>query len=247
MTTEEHVRFESDGLQLSGVLNTPDKESPVIIFSHGFGSDKSSQRLFVRAGREFAKNGLATLRFDSRGCGDSEGYYKDYNMTTKLRDIKAAVNFAKIQNNINPNKIGLTGISYGGSASIIFASKNKEIKCVDVWAPGILQEGFGPAFIEEAMRRGSVTSYFGGNVYKEQIIDDKKYNMYRQVSKLQIPIQITHGDMDRVVPLSEGEQLFENAKDPKKINIIKGAGHDFEYHRSTLIKYSIKWFKKWLK
>jgi uncharacterized protein len=245
---ERHVAFNSGGMKLYGVLHLPlsKKKVPCVILSHGFGSDKSSYRLFVRVGRVFAENGIATLRFDNRGCGDSEGSYKNYNMSAKLDDMKEAVKFAKEEKEIDSSKIGLAGISYGGSASVIFAARAKDesLKCVDAWAPGILSEGVGPALIEEAKRRGIVKFHYG-RLYKEQLEDDAKYKLYNESRKIRIPLQVIHGDMDTTVPLAEGEQVFENAKGPKNLKIIKGADHGFNYHRKDLIESSLKWFKKW--
>ena len=244
------VTFQSGGKQIVGMMHLPagktDEKYPCIIMVHGFAGDKSTYRLFVRTGREFAANGFAALRFDSRGCGDSEGFTKDYTMTTKLEDIGEAVKFAKSVSGVG-SKIGLVGMSYGGAAAVIFAARNREIKCVDAWAPGTLSEGFGPAAREEIIRRGFMSfGYFGGKVHKSQLEDDMKYDMYREVKKVGTPLQITHGTKDSMVPFVEGEKLFENAKEPKKFNIIEGADHSFASHKRQLISSSIEWFKKWL-
>lgn len=246
---EMPVTFHAGEKQIIGILHMPegktDEKYPCIVMVHGFAGDKSTYRLFVRAAREFAANGFAALRFDSRGCGDSEGFAKDYTMSTKLEDIGEAVKFAKSVSGVD--RIGLVGISYGGAASVIFAARNKDIKCVDAWAPGTLSEGFGPAVKEEIIRRGFINfGYFGGKVHKSQLEDDMKYDMYREVKKVNAPIQITHGTKDSMVPFVEGEKLFQNANEPKKFNAVEGADHSFASHKRQLIASSVEWFKKWL-
>ncbi len=242
------VTFRSGGKQLIGILHLPlSEKSPCIIMVHGFAADKSSCRLFVRAARQFATNGFAVFRFDSRGCGDSEGFVRDYTMTAKLEDIGEAVKFVKSFEGIDSSRLGIAGISYGGAASIIFAARSRDIKCVDAWAPGTLSEGFGPAFVEEVLKRGHANfGYYGGKIYKNQIEDDLKYDMYKEVKKLKAAVQITHGTSDTMVPFVEGEKLFSNANKPKNFNAIEGADHGFSSHKKQLIASSIAWFRKWL-
>ncbi len=251
MSKEIPVTFLSGGKQIIGILHLPDikgsQKSPCVTMVHGFAGDKSTYRLFVRAGREFAANGFAALRFDCRGCGDSEGFAKDYMMTTKLEDIGEAVKFAKCRSEIDSDRIGICGISYGGAASVIFAARNKDIKCVDAWAPGTLSEGLSPAVREEISRRGFINfGYYSGKIHKSQAEDDQKYDMYKEITKVKVPVQITHGTGDTMVPFIEGEKLFENTGKPKNLNVIEGADHSFAHHKKQLIESSVAWFKKWL-
>ena len=70
------VSFKSEGKQLVGMLHLPDKKkAPCVIMCHGYQGNKfgNHKRVFVKTARYFAKNGIASLRFDFLGCGDSEG------------------------------------------------------------------------------------------------------------------------------------------------------------------------------
>jgi len=73
---EERVTFVSGGLKLAGVLHVPDTRTrerrPAFLVLHGFGSSKDSGGS-VASARLFAELGYAALRFDMRGCGQSEG------------------------------------------------------------------------------------------------------------------------------------------------------------------------------
>ena len=74
---EERVSFVSDGLKLAGVLHVPDtrgarERRPAFLVLHGFGSSKDSGGS-VASARLFAELGYGALRFDMRGCGQSEG------------------------------------------------------------------------------------------------------------------------------------------------------------------------------
>jgi alpha/beta superfamily hydrolase len=66
------LAFKSEGKQVIGILHLPKKKkSPLIILSHGWSGNKLGawNAFFVKAVREFSKNGFAVLRFDFRGSG----------------------------------------------------------------------------------------------------------------------------------------------------------------------------------
>src|SRR5262245_61330180 len=74
---EERVTFASEGLKLVGVLHLPDGRSardplPAFLVLHGFGSNKDSGGSMATA-RMLAGFGYGALRFDMRGCGESDG------------------------------------------------------------------------------------------------------------------------------------------------------------------------------
>ena len=71
---EENVRFDSGALSLAGILNIPDGLAaddlrPAILVLHGFGSNKNSGGCI----KTFSDWGYVTVRFDMRGCGESDG------------------------------------------------------------------------------------------------------------------------------------------------------------------------------
>src|SRR5712691_8747999 len=71
----ERVSFQSDGLKLAGALHVPDggaRRRPAFLVLHGFGSNKDSGGSVATA-TMLAELGYAALRFDMRGCGESEG------------------------------------------------------------------------------------------------------------------------------------------------------------------------------
>ena len=74
--TETPVTFPSAGLKLSGVVHVPDvrpgERRPAFLVLHGFGSNKSGERRCSRPSCS-PSLGYVALRFDMRGCGESEG------------------------------------------------------------------------------------------------------------------------------------------------------------------------------
>ena len=94
---EEKVWFDSDGLKLCGVLNTPEglkpeERRPAIINLHGFGTSKDAQSMRW-PGRALTDWGYVTLRFDFRGLNESEGERGRVICLEQVEDTKAALLF----------------------------------------------------------------------------------------------------------------------------------------------------------
>lgn len=243
------VTFKSHGKQIVGMLHLPNqKNAPVIIMCHGYSADKSSGRVFVEVARKLMKNGFSVLRFDPIGSGDSEGDFKNQTLTTQLEDLRITIKYLKSRNDINNGKIGLIGWSWGGALAIIYASKYQAVSCLDLWAPGTFKETWGNAFINEIKSRKSWDVY-GTTMFKKQILDDLKYDVFKLIKKIKVPIQITNGTEDVNVPFANAKKLYSTANKPKRLVKIKGADHYFrlEKQKNKLTNSSIVWFKKWLK
>src|SRR5471030_264149 len=94
---EEPVSFSSGGLKLAGILTVPDdmhpaEARPAVMVLHGFGGNKNGGMPVVAA-ELFAKLGYVTLRFDMRGCGNSEGVRGRVICLEQVEDTKSAVSF----------------------------------------------------------------------------------------------------------------------------------------------------------
>jgi len=245
------VTFKSRGKQLVGIVHLPNKKNPnIILMCHGWNATKMGNPyyFFVKAARHFAKNGYAVLRFDHAGVGDSEGRYEDYNTTNSLADIQNAIKFLKSLSEINHEKLGLVGHSMGGMNVIITASKDKRVKCIASWA-GVAdnKDLWSPSLLDDLKRKGHL--YFAGHkVTPNSVKDDFRYATYKSIRKVFIPVLIANGDNDQDVNAGQAYKLYKNAKQPKKLLIIKNADHGFslEKHQKILFKETIKWFNKWL-
>src|SRR4051812_338720 len=114
--SEQDVVFRSDDLTLKGRLSVPagDGKHPAVIILHGFGSHKDAGN--VRQPAEMLqKLGYATLRFDMRGCGDSEGERGNLICLEQVEDTKAAVTFLQSDPRIDAARIAVMGSSFGAA------------------------------------------------------------------------------------------------------------------------------------
>jgi len=227
---ESFVRFGE--YRLAGVLHSPNEEtSACVITCHGLYSSKDSEK-YVDIGHKFSGEGLAVLRFDFRGCGESGGLFEDTSLTGRKEDLESALDFVEEQ---GYESIGVMGSSLGGTVAVLTAAKDRRVKALVTWAT--------PCHLDELFREGLLEGF------DKLRLDISKYNVVKAVKKTHCPILIVHGSLDQQVPLSHAKVLYENAKEPKDIQIIEGADHRLTdpSHRGRAVELTLEWFKKYLK
>ena len=119
---ETKVAFQSEGLVLSGILHVPDDLAPgekgaAFVVLHGFGGSKDVTE-HERQARWMCEWGYVALRFDMRGCGESEGERGRLIIEEQVRDAIAALEFLAAHEAVDPQRIGLYGDSMGAAVSI---------------------------------------------------------------------------------------------------------------------------------
>jgi hypothetical protein len=128
---EERVRFTSAGLKLAGIVHAPDglkkgERRPAFLVLHGFGSNKASHGCLVPA-KLLSDWGYVTLRFDMRGCGESEGEFGRIICLEQVEDTRNAITFMQERPEVDPNRIGLIGSSFGGAVLVYTAGVDARV------------------------------------------------------------------------------------------------------------------------
>lgn len=125
---------QADGIVLAGTLTLPKHidKPPVVILISGSGPQNRDEELFGH--RPFSvwadyltRHGIAVLRYDDRGVGQSEGTQKDATSFDFSTDVEAAVEYLQSRNDIDSGKIGLMGHSEGGFIAPMVAARNKNV------------------------------------------------------------------------------------------------------------------------
>jgi alpha-beta hydrolase superfamily lysophospholipase len=133
---EQRVAFASNGLTLAGQLSVPaggPARKPAIVIMHGFGGHKDGpqQRWSMKVYNDL---GFATLRFDFRGCGESAGERGRVLPHDQVADTRAAVDHLAGRADIDPQRIILSGTSYGASVAVYAAG-------IDDRVAGVIAQG----------------------------------------------------------------------------------------------------------
>jgi pimeloyl-ACP methyl ester carboxylesterase len=143
----EEVRFASSapGVMLAGTLSVPEGAGPfpavVLIGGSGPGTrdeEVFGHKLFLVLADALNRRGIAVLRYDKRGVGESTGDFATANLADFAADAESALVFLESRPGIAPDRIGLAGHSEGGVLAPMIAVRNPSARFVVLMAaPGM--------------------------------------------------------------------------------------------------------------
>jgi len=238
---EEPVTFACKGQQIVGMLHLPEGTGkfPAALLLHGFTGTKSeTHRLFVKLSRALAGHGVASLRIDFRGCGDSAGNFEDHTIRSQIADAVEALRFLGRQRRIDSRRIGLIGFSLGGAiAAFVAAREKKRIQTMVLLAPvaegaGILDGLSTPEAVSSLAQTG-IADYGGNLVGVAFIRQFAEMKPVRELAQGTSPILIVHGGKDELVPSQQADQYEHAARAAHRVVkkvVIPGADHTFSKH-----------------
>ena len=141
---EVSYKSTTDDVVLAGTLSLPKGDGPfpaVMLLSGSGPQDRNSSifghKPFLLLAHELTQSGIAVLRFDERGVGESGGRTSEMTMATQMGDAQAGINYLLSNNQINRTKIGLLGHSLGGILAPKLAIENDIDFLVLLAAPGV--------------------------------------------------------------------------------------------------------------
>jgi len=232
----ESVTFLSEDQKIAGVLHLPEKKSPpCVIASHGLLSSKESEK-YIALGERLSQEGIAMLRFDFRGIGESEGRMEDDTVSRRIMDLDSAIEFIRSRRDLK-GRIGLLGSSLGGYVSLIRASMEEKIRAVVIWAT--------PFHLDDLKsNKGTEGHPLPEETFFEDLSKHRLLPLLPRVSNC----LIIHGEKDELVPVDQAWEIFHSLGAPKEIRILEGADHRLTdpAHRSHAMELSTAWFKKFL-
>jgi len=232
----EKISFQSEGHKISGILHLPDRERPpCAIASHGLLSSKDSEK-YIALGHRMSEEGMAMLRFDFRGIGESGGGGEDNTVSKKLVDLSSAIHFVRSYPGLG-NRMGLVGSSLGGFLSLIRASSDEEIQAVVVWAT--------PFHMDDLeSKEGNEERPLPPEAFFEDLPKHRLLPLLPRVSNC----LVIHGEEDELVPIEQAYGIFRHLSLPKEIHVIGGADHRLTLpaHRQRATDLTVDWFKKYL-
>lgn len=225
----QNVQFTSnEDHQLSGILDLPDGQARAFaLFAHCFTCSKNLKAV-TNIAKSLNDAGIAVLRFDFTGLGQSEGEFADTNFSSNVADLLAAV--AYMEENYQAPSI-LIGHSLGGTAVLQAAARiPSALAVVTIGSPS--RPSHVTAMLEndraEIERTGQATVQLGGRpfVVKKQFLDDlERQGLPEGVSSLRKALLVMHAPLDDIVEVENASELFLHAKHPKSFVSLDQADH----------------------
>lgn len=127
---EKAVEFKSKSVTLRGVLNMPEGPGPHPLLVMAGGWCYVKEIVMPTYAKELAEVGCATLRFDYRNFGDSDGDRRQHiDPWMQIEDYRNALSFAATLEGIDAERLGVWGISYSGGHALILPAIDSRIKC----------------------------------------------------------------------------------------------------------------------
>lgn len=217
------------GFNLSASLELPSQPPHAFaLFAHCFTCSKDSLAA-VRISRALTAFGIAVLRFDFTGLGNSDGDFANTNFSGNVSDLLQAVNF--LRSAYQAPQI-LIGHSLGGAAILAAASQVPEAKAVITIAapanPNDIKNFLSGKKLEEIETAGEAEIELGHRKFKikKQFLDDlEKNNFITLLPDLNKALLIFHSPQDQIVGIKHAEEIFNAAKFPKSFISLDGADH----------------------
>jgi uncharacterized protein len=254
---EQSIHFEVQGQRVWGMLHLPLEVNvpvPAVLILHGFtGQRMEPHRLFVLFSRLLAEHGIASLRFDFRGSGESEGSFDEMTPSREIEDVAAAYQFLRSRPEIDSAKLGLLGLSMGGMvAALSVARPDLEFAALSLWAPAHPVVWLGPLPRETpsehvwAMYKTRANSpeapglgydpltdrvdFSGNPVSQDFFAELLTLEPFQTITRHGGPALVVHGTADPTVPLHIGETYASalEARGETTFHTIPNGLHTFE-------------------
>jgi dipeptidyl aminopeptidase/acylaminoacyl peptidase len=290
------VTIWSDGTKMAGDVYRPknlkpEDKLPAIVFVHGTGGVKKAG-FSVRLATAFAQRGYVFLNFDYRGWGESDSKLlmlsempepdEKGQLTVKVRairwqmdfqdqttDIRSAIAFMSGEPNVDPQRIGVLGTSYGGGLTTWAAAYDPRVKCAAVQVPGMgggrgqpyYQNAYGlmtrqargetePVPYEQGAPTGKMAAYAH---MRYNPAKDVAYDAIRAARDVKIPMLIIDAEQEELMDITKNgarvaEILRANGTEVK-YHVLSGIGHYGVYGDKfqEALGLELDWFNMHLK
>ena len=244
------IDFENaSGQALAGLLETPPEQisiSRYALFAHCFTCGKDIAAA-SRISRALASRGIAVLRFDFTGLGNSDGDFANSNFSSNVSDLIAAAK--KLESAFQAPQL-IIGHSLGGAAVLTAAQQLDSVKAVvTIGAPATAQhvEHLFQAQSDIIRAEGEAVVGIGGRDFciKQQMLDDiSDHNSSEQIASLNKALLVYHSPIDDVVSIDQAAQIYQAARHPKSFISLDQADHllskaaDAEYVAATMAAWA---------
>ena len=217
------------GHHLSAILDLPldGKPSAYALFAHCFTCSKNLKAVY-HISRALTREGIAVLRFDFTGLGESGGEFADTSLLSNVEDLIAASRF--MEERFEGPTI-LIGHSLGGSAVLkaapAIASATAVVTIAAPADPRHVSRSLGPASEAIAAKGEAEVNISGRNfVLRKKFLDDlRTIDPEAVIRELDRALLVMHSPIDEVVGIENAARIFQAARHPKSFVSLDRADH----------------------
>ncbi len=230
MRTKKVLFSNPQGIELSARLELPVDQHPhtYAIFAHCFTCNKNLQAV-RNISRALNLRGIAVLRFDFTGLGESEGDFSETNFSSNVGDLVAAANF--LEEYYEAPGL-LVGHSLGGAAVIAASGQIETVRGIATigapFNPGHVKHLFSEN-IDRITDEGEAEVNIGGRPFKvkKQFLEDvNDHNLNQVLNNMDgQALLVLHSPQDEIVGIDNATDIYKAARHPKSFVSLDGADH----------------------
>jgi fermentation-respiration switch protein FrsA (DUF1100 family) len=268
---EESFRYEEAAVSLDAgtyripaVVTLPQggagRAFPAVVMLHGYGSNKDEAgNGYKLAAPELAKAGIASIRIDFMGCGDSTVDHAGFTLDTGVREAEIAADYVAALGEVDPDRIGVMGWSKGGAIALLAAGRDPRFKSALTWAGAVDLSGgvYSAEAYGTAKRDGVYVAEFDWreplNLSLGAFETAARTDILAEFSRSTAPVFAIAGSDDTVVPPETTERIKAASGNPaSRTFTISGADHTFNVFTGdlgafhTLVQETVDWFRETL-
>jgi dipeptidyl aminopeptidase/acylaminoacyl peptidase len=288
------VRFYSEGVRLDGDVYYPDglargARRAAVVLCHGYTGVKD---LYLPDNaRVLTEAGYVVMTFDYKGWGKSEGPRSRLAPYSRVADVRAALTFISTLPEVDPERLGIYGTSYGGATVVWVGAVDPRVKAIVSvvgigngarWMRSVRRPDEWRDLLERSGRDRTRRAVEGasefvareeillpdrqsadlaakarkdnpaavGSIPVEYVDETLEFNPEWVVDRIAPrPVLFITSDDDRLVPPEESEALYDRAREPKKLVMLRGFGHYEVYAEpafSEVMRETLAWYRQYL-
>ena len=242
--TASKVFVSSRGVSVPAILTVPAglENVPLVVMAHGHGGSKDENGGFTAIAEALAARGIASIRMDFPGCGESTEPFTQNNNTNMLADIAAARAYALTNAPVDGERVGIFGYSMGGRLAILSSADGYQslglLAPVGTDGPDAMFNFMGgeekyAALASKAQADGHVlfTTPFGQvqDLGAQWFADNAAAQCLATISCFSGPILFVTGGADTIIPFAVVEETAAAASASSQIEIVRVTGADHGY------------------
>ncbi len=243
------VAVSTRGVSAPATLVVPEREGPVplVVMAHGHGGSRQEGGGYEQMALALAAEGVASIRIDFPGCGDSDEPFTENNLSNMIQDMQAARNFAVTAGRVDPDRVGLLGYSMGGRVVTLLSEIDPSYRTMALWTPAVspgaereLSSLGGPdtyfALREKARATGiaKYTTRWGTELAlgPRWFTDIEDSAPLEAVARFKGPLLVLYGDRDDVVVPDVSESAIRAAANSSRVvrHVVEDADHGLGFY-----------------
>lgn len=242
VAAEQSITLNDGDYPIPAILHLPvahNSSVPAVLLLHGTASQKNEVGdLFQRLAQQLGAAGIASLRIDFAGAGDSPVDHVLYSLSGAVTDAAQALRYLQGHGAIDPGALAVLGFSQGGLIAQRLVLQEPRVRALLTWStvaidgPGSFSRFF-EQYYDEAVANGSVAVDFDWlpeplNFSRQWFEELRTHTTFTQMRAFKSPILTIAGLADSTVPFVQSIELAKQSQHPQsRAVLLTGADHTF--------------------